>query len=466
MKRFMDERFLLHTDTAWELYAHAEELPIIDYHCHLIPQDIAQNRRFRNITDLALRGDHYKWRLMRACGVDERFITGDASDEEKFQKWCGTIEDCIGSPVYHWTHLEMRRYFGYEGEVSAQNYKEVWNHCNAIIDKDDFDVWSILKRFRVEQIGTTDDPADTLEHHLKVRQLRQEGKSLPLVTPTFRPSGALDIDAAGFGAYLERLGAAAGLSIGDWDGLLAALGQRLDFFQESGCLASDHALDPVVFDTSADAAVVLAKALRGEALSPADTNSYKTGLMLWLGGEYHRRGWAMQLHMGAQRNNNSARFRALGPDTGFDGMSDEPYSRPLAQLLDALELEGKLPKTILYGLNPASDAMLSVMIGHYQGGGIPGKMQWGSAWWFNDTKTGMQDHLVALANNGVLARFIGMLTDSRSFMSFPRHEYFRRILAQTLAGWVDAGEFPRDMPKLQKIMADICYNNSKAYFGL
>jgi glucuronate isomerase len=466
MKNFMDENFLLHSDTAVELYDCCKNLPIIDYHCHLEPSEIAENKRFRNITDLALGGDHYKWRLMRANGVEEKFITGTGSDQEKFYHWCATLEDCIGSPLYHWTHLEMRRYFQYHGPINGQNARELFEHCNEIIAGSEFSAWSILKKFKVEQIGTTDDPADTLEFHGQMAAHRATDPLLPVVLPTLRPSKATNIEAPGFLDYIKQLSQVSGVSIKSYHNLLEALSQRIDFFHEMGCRISDHALDPPVFarQTTESADKIFRRAVNGESLTQNEISVYKTELMLWLGQQYAAKGWVMQLHMAAQRNNNTRMVKLIGPDTGYDSMSDANYSYQLGQLLDALESKNALPKTILYGLNPVSDAMLATMAGNFQGGGIAGKIQWGAPWWFNDTKAGMESHLVTLANCGMLARFIGMLTDSRSFMSYPRHEYFRRIMAQTVANWVDNGEFPYDKEKLCKIVQGIAYYNAKQYF--
>ena len=465
MKPFMDKNFLLRSNTAVELFDYCKDLPIIDYHCHLIPQEIAENKHFRNITDLALGGDHYKWRLMRANGVPEAFITGTGSDEDKFFHWCATLEDCIGSPLYHWTYLEMRRYFDYDGPITGERAAEIYAHCNSIIEREDFSAWSIFKKFKVEQIGTTDDPADILEYHAQMIAHRAKDPELPLVYPTFRPSKAMNIEADGFGDYIKALAQVSGQPINSFDDLLSVLSDRIGFFHEMGCRISDHALDPPVFvNANENPNRIFRQALLGDSLSQTETDSYKTALMLWLGQQYAARGWVMQLHMGAQRNNNTRMVQKLGADTGYDSMSDASYSRPLGQLLDALEMKESLPKTILYGLNPVSDTMLSTMIGNFQGGGISGKIQWGAPWWFNDTKTGMQNHLITLANCGMLARFIGMLTDSRSFMSYPRHEYFRRIMAQTVADWVDNGEFPCDMVKLRQIVEGISYRNAAVYF--
>ena len=456
-KAFMDENFLLNSELGMALYNHCKDLPIIDYHCHLIPKEIAENKCFKNITDLALRGDHYKWRLMRACSVDEKFITGDGTDEEKFYHWCSTIEDCIGSPLYHWTHLEMRRYFDYDGPITAERAADVYAHCNKIIASEEFSAWNIFKKFRVEQIGTTDDPADSLEYHKQMIEHRAKDPSLPIVRPTFRPPLLPDA------TYLQKLSDVSGQAITDWESLLAAMQQRINFFNDMGCLASDHALDPPVFVEGCPDSVVK-KALAGETLTQKDVDIYKTSLIIELGQMYAAKGWVMQLHMGAQRNNNTRMFHKVGADAGFDSMSDAALSQPLAKILDALEMKNALPKTVLYALNPTADDMLSAIIGCFQGGGIPGKIQWGSAWWFNDTKTGMQKHMISLANNGVLARFIGMLTDSRSFMSYPRHEYFRRIMAQLVADYVDNGEFPNDMAKLHQIVEGIAYTNALKYF--
>ncbi|MCL2527524.1 MAG: glucuronate isomerase [Defluviitaleaceae bacterium] len=469
MKPFMDEKFLLHSDTAVKLYEYSKDLPIIDYHCHLEPKEIAENKRFRNITDLALGGDHYKWRLMRASGVEEKYITGDASDEEKFFHWCNTIQDCIGNPIYHWTHLEMRRYFDYDGPINGELAADIYAHCNKIIQKEDFCAWGILKKFKVEQIGTTDDPADTLEYHKQMANYRKTDPSLPLVSPTWRPSKAMNIEAPGFAEYIQKLGSASGIPIKSWDDLLAALSNRIDFFHEAGCLASDHALDPPVYAecTDGDVAAIFKKAIAGQAtLTQLEIDQYKTAIMLWLGKQYSAKGWAMQLHMAAQRNNNTRMFNKLGPDTGYDSMSDESFSRPLARILDGLDIQNNLPKTILYSLTPTSDMMLATMIGNFQGGGVKGKIQWGCPWWYNDTKPGIENHLIFLASAGVLSRFIGMLTDSRSFMSYPRHEYFRRIVAQVVAQWVEHGEFPHDDTKLKQIVQGIGYYNAKEYFGL
>jgi len=468
MKQFIGEQFLLHSDTAIKLYKSCKNLPIIDYHCHLDPKEIAENKRFNNITDLALGGDHYKWRLMRANGVEEKFITGNASDEEKFYHWCATIEDCIGNPLYHWTHLEMRRYFDYDGPINGAAAADIYAYCNKQLQQEDFSAWGIFKKFRIEQIGTTDDPADTLEHHKAMIVHRDRDPTLPLVSPTWRPSNIMNIEAPGFVNYVKKLKTVSGTPINNWEDLMTVLVNRLDYFHDAGCRVSDHSLEPPVYAecTQSQMEEIFQKGLKRENLSPLEIARYKTYIMTWLGKAYHAKGWVMQLHMTAQRSNNTRMVQMLGPDTGYDSISDEPYSRPLANILNGLDLTNQLPKTILYGLNPASDMMLATMIGNFQGGGVRGKIQWGCPWWFNDTKPGIESHLASLASAGVLARFIGMLTDSRSFMSYPRHEYFRRILAQVVGEWVEKGEFPDDEAKLRQIVQGISYCNAKEYFEL
>ena len=497
MRKFMDENFLLYNDTAAELYKHISELPIIDYHCHLEPRAIAENARFRNITELWLGGDHYKWRLMRHNGVPETHITGDAPDCEKFAAFCTTVQDLIGSPVFHWAHLELKNYFGFEGVITAENAPRIFEHCNKIIEREDFNVHGLLRQSRVEWLATTDEPIDSLEHHKRLQRLRRGNfgelsceapqrherlrrgnfgelsceasqrheNGLPTVLPTFRPDTVLKAG-RDFPDYIKKLSAAAKIKIADWHDLLAALSARMDFFAQMGCKISDHSLEPPVFCRTTDnaAAQVFKRLLAGEEISTQEATAYKTRLFSWLGGEYHRRGWAMQLHMGVQRDNNSRMLRLAGANTGFDCIADDSFSQTLALILDDLESRDVLPRTILYALNPACDDMLAVMTGGFAGRGIRGRVQWGSAWWFNDSKTGIQKHLTTLASHGILANFIGMLTDSRSFLSYSRHEYFRRILAQQLGEWVERGEFPSDMARLKKIAEDIAYYNVRNYF--
>ncbi|MCL1788289.1 MAG: glucuronate isomerase, partial [Defluviitaleaceae bacterium] len=405
-------------------------------------------------------------RLLRHNGVPERHITGDAPDKEKFAAFCTAIEKCIGNPVYHWAHLELKEYFGYNGVITADKADALYEMCNAQINQSDFNVQNLLKRSHVEWLGTTDDPADTLEYHIKIKADNIPG--VPKVLPSFRPSNALDLEKPGFASYMQKLGNMAGIAITDWESLTAALANRVGHFHEVGCRASDHSLEPPVFNAVAtvlDAEAALKKALKGETLTHDEITAYKTHLMVFLGGQYAKRNWVMQIHMGAQRNNNTRMLHLVGADAGFDSMSDQPFSLALNRLLNAMEEKDQLPRTVLYALNPTADDMLAATIGNFAGRGIKGRMQWGSAWWFNDTKPGMIKHMVTLASMGILANFIGMLTDSRSFISYPRHEYFRRILANQLGEWVEAGEFPADMDLLRKIAADIAYNNVKEYFG-
>ena len=462
MKKFMGDDFLLNSELAVKIFNEMKNLPIIDYHCHLEPKEIADNLRFKNITEIWLYGDHYKWRLMRANGIEEQYITGNASDYEKFEKWAATIEDCIGSPLYHWTHLELARYFDYHGLLSKKTAKECWDICNAAIQSDDFNVWNILKKFNVESLCTTDDPADTLEHH---RQLAESGMACK-VLPTLRPSKLMDIANKGYTEYVEKLSVAADCKIEEYSGLVAAVRMRIEFFDLLGCKLSDTALDPPVFEEYSpfEIDVIFRKAMNDRELTDEEVRKYKTALLIDMGKIYAELGWTMQLHMNAKRNNNTPMFEKLGADKGYDSIMDAEIANPLSSLLDALAKEDKLPRCILYSLNPAHDDLITTMIGNFQGGGIRGKMQHGSAWWFNDTKSGMEKQMISLANNGMLSTFIGMLTDSRSFLSYTRHEYFRRIVANMLADWAIKGEFPNDFDKLAEIGRNIAYYNAKNYF--
>jgi len=463
MKAFMDENFLLSNDTAVTLYhQYAKEMPIYDYHCHISPKEIAENKKYRNITEIWLGGDHYKWRAMRSNGVPEKYITGDASDKEKFMKWAETMPYCIGNPLYHWTHLELKRYFGIDKLLSPETADEIWEKCNAVLEN--LTVRDIIKKSNVKLLCTTDDPTDTLEYHKAIA----EDKTFDVkVLPAFRPDKSFNIEKEGFKEWIAKLGQVVGFEIKTFDDLTKALKARLEYFHEVGCRISDHALDPVVFEpgTADEATVILQKGLKGEVLTEKEIKKYKTQVMLFLGREYARLGWTMQLHIGTIRNNNSRMMRLLGPDTGFDAIADYTYGESLAKFLDALDSTDQLPKTILYTLNPRDNEMLGTIIGCFQGG-IPGKMQFGSGWWFNDQKDGMIRQMVALANLGLLSRFVGMLTDSRSFLSYTRHEYFRRILCNLLGEWVENGEAPNDMKLLGEMVQNICYNNAKNYFGI
>jgi glucuronate isomerase len=464
MKPFMDENFLLTNKTAATLYHdYAKKMPIFDYHCHLSPKEIAENKRYRNITEVWLGGDHYKWRAMRANGVDERYITGDAPDKEKFLKWAETMPACIGNPLYHWTHLELKRFFGIDTLLSPATAEEIWEKCNALLQKDDFAARGLIERSNVKVLCTTDDPADSLEYHAAIAK----DKSFTVkVLPAFRPDKSFNIDKAGFAEYIAKLGKAAGKNIASFGDLTAALGQRLEFFHAAGCRVSDHALDPIVFETATDAELdaILVKGLKGEKLAEAEVRKFKTAVMLFLGRGYARLGWVMQLHMDTLRNVNTRAMRVLGPDTGFDAIADYTLGDSLAKFLDALDNTEELPKTIVYSLNPRDNDMLATIVGSFQGGGVASKMQLGSGWWYNDQKDGMIKQMVALANVGLLSRFVGMLTDSRSFLSYTRHEYFRRILCNLIGEWVEAGEVPNDIALLGAMVENICFNNARDYF--
>ena len=465
MKHFMDEEFLLDTQTARELYhGVAEKQPIMDYHCHVSPKEIAENRSFANLTQLWLEGDHYKWRLMRACGVPEHLITGDAPDQEKFRAWAATLERAVGNPIYHWSHLELKRYFGFDGYLTSRNADAVWEHCQKVIG-DGMRVRDILKKSNVTLLCTTDDPADDLCWH---EQLAADDTLETVVLPAFRPDKAVNLEKSDFADYIAKLSQSAGTEIQNMDTLLAALDRRMDYFAAHGCTVADHGLDNIVFRPADTAALdtILQKRLTGLPITEEELWQYKTALLLYFGRGYARRGWVMQLHFAAQRNNNTRMFRQLGPDTGYDSIGPAVNLPDLARLLDTLEAEEALPKTILYSLDPNDNAALVTLMGCYQGEGVRSKLQHGSAWWFNDHIDGMREQMKALANTGALSKFVGMVTDSRSFLSYPRHEYFRRILCDLIGSTVERGLYPADMDTLKKIVCDISFNNAKEYFGI
>lgn len=460
----MDEHFLLGSETARRLYHdYAKPMPIIDYHCHLSPQEIWEDRTYRSLTEIWLGGDHYKWRAMRANGVDERYVTGDADDYDKFLAYARTLPQAIGNPLYHWSHLELQRYFGIDEPLDERSAPSIWERANRMLREGGLSARTLITKSNVEVICTTDDPADSLEYHLK---LKEDAQFRTKVLPSFRPDKALELNRAGFAEWIGRLEQAAGIPVRTYDDLLAALEARVDFFHNAGCRVSDHALDVVVYEEAAgeEAAAAFAEALQGRTVSGEAERKYKTHLLIFLGKLYAERGWAMQYHMNAMRNNNTRRLAELGPDTGFDSIGDTAIARPLSRLLDALERENALPKTILYSLHPGHNPIVAAMIGNFQGGGVPGKIQFGSAWWFNDTKEGMLAQLRTLADFGLLGRFIGMLTDSRSFLSYTRHEYFRRILCNLIGEWAENGEVPNDLQMLGDIVQNISYRNAKAYF--
>ena len=469
MKNFMDDQdFLLSTKTGEELFHNfAEGMPIVDYHCHISPKEIWEDKRFENITEVWLGGDHYKWRLMRANGVDERFITGDAPAREKFQKWAETLGRCVGNPVFEWSHLELKRYFGYEGVLNGKTAQEVWDLANAKLAEASFTCRNLIKQSNVRMICTTDDPADSFEWHKKIAA---DDSFDVQVVPAMRPDAALRIERGQeFADYCKRLSEVAGVEVSDFEGMKAAISKRYDVAHELGCRASDHALDYVMYvpATADEIEAIFAKGLAAEPLTEEEVLKYKTAFMQFVAGEYVRLGWAMQLHFGCIRNNSTRMFERLGPDTGFDAMNDEGRNAPrLARFLDLLEREDALPRTILYSLNPADNGVIGTVMGCFQtDSDIAGRIQMGSAWWFNDHKAGMEKQLTDLMDLGVVSTFVGMLTDSRSFLSYTRHEYFRRILCRVLGRDMAQGLVPDDMEMVGSMAADISYRNAKQYFN-
>ena len=468
MTPFLSEDFLLQTAAARRLYHdYAEAMPIFDYHCHLPVEDISADRIFPNLTRIWLNGDHYKWRAMRANGIQERFITGAADDWEKFAAWAATVPKTLRNPLYHWTHLELKRYFGVTDRLlNPETARGIYDHCNARLSTADFSTRAILARMGVKVVCTTDDPADRLEHH---RALQADPTFTVKVLPAFRPDKAMAIeDPKAYNLYLDKLAAVTGVSIRDYDALLAALKGRHDFFHQTGCRLSDHGLEhPYAADfTPDDIPPIFAKVRRGEHPTALEIDRFKTALLLELARMDADRGWTQQFHFGALRNTNSRAFRELGPDTGYDSIGDWPLAVSLARFLDRLAGEGRLARTILYVLNPSDNDVVATMIGNFQDGSVPGKIQFGSGWWFNDQKDGMQRQIDALSNMGLLSRFVGMLTDSRSFLSYPRHEYFRRVLCNLLGRDMENGELPPDFDLVGGMVRDICYRNAERYFGI
>jgi glucuronate isomerase len=468
MKSFLTEDFLLQTQTARALYHDfAETMPIFDYHCHLPVEEIAADKTFENLTDIWLRGDHYKWRAMRANGIAERLITGDASDFEKFQAWAATVPNTLRNPLYHWTHLELKRYFGVSGKLlNPETAEEIYTGCSARLREGDFSTRRILERMNVKVVCTTDDPTDTLEHHLRLKADR----TFPVkVLPAFRPDKALGVESPkDFNKWVGRLEASAGLAVNSFDSFLEAIRRRHDFFHQAGCRLSDHGIEhPFAVDyTAKDVNNAFQKARQGKKPTPAEALKYKSAVMLELARMDAEKGWTQQFHFGALRNINSKAMATLGPDTGYDTIGDFEMARTLARFLDGLEREGRLAKTILYVMNSRDNEVVATAIGCFQDGSLPGKMQFGSAWWFNDQKDGIERQINTLSNMGLLGRFVGMLTDSRSFLSYPRHEYFRRVLCNLLGNDVENGELPDDMELLGGMVKDICFRNAEAYFGI
>ncbi len=464
MKQFMDEDFLLSNEVAKKLYNdYAKDMPIFDYHCHLIPAEIAGDKKYNNITEIWLYGDHYKWRAMRSFGIDEKYITGDSTDFEKFQAFAKTMPYLIGNPIYHWSHLELKRYFGVTETLNEKNAEKIWNQCNEVIKSNGFTAKKLIMNSNVKYIGTTDDPADDLRYH---QEIAKDKNFTCEVRPAWRPDKAVKIGNEGFAEYIKVLGATENTEITSFDELLEVLKKRLQFFVDNGCTITDHAMDRVYFRDTTEEEVdgILKKALRGEKLTQEEIEKYSTLIMVKLIEMYHGHGMVLQLHIGALRNNNTRMFKKLGPDTGFDSIDDGEVAQSLSRLLDTLDSEDKLPKTILYCLNPRDNEVLATMLGNFQGGGIAGKIQFGSGWWFNDQKDGMIRQMTALSQLGLISKFVGMLTDSRSFLSYTRHEYFRRILCNYLGELVENGEYPCDMEVLGSVVQDICFNNANKYF--
>jgi len=463
---FIHDNFLLASRAARRLYHEfAKPEPILDYHCHLSPRDIAENRQFANLFEIWLAGDHYKWRAMRANGVPERFCTGDAAPVEKFKAWAATVPHTLRNPLYHWTHLELSRYFGIDDLLDSSSAKRIWDVANERLAAPEFSVHGILKKFRVTTLCTTDDPADDLRHHAATVRSGLETR----VLPAFRPDAALTVHRPeAFNAWLGRLAETSGSEIDSLSALLEALRRRRDFFHDYGCRVSDHGLDRCYADPcpDAEAAAIFDAAFRGRPASPQDHAKFASFVMLFLGRLYAERGWTMQLHLGALRNNNTRLFGQLGPDTGFDSIADSAQTAALGAFLDRLDAENALPRTIVYNLNPADNYAFAAMMGNFQDGSIAGKMQLGSGWWFLDQKEAMEWQINALSNLGLLSRFVGMTTDSRSFMSYPRHEYFRRVLCNLLGRDIEAGEIPDDDALLGPLVRGICHGNARQYFNL
>ncbi len=464
---FIKKNFLLQNSWAEKLfYDYSDSLPIIDYHCHISPQQISENYQFQNITQIWLLGDHYKWRAMRTAGIDEKFITGTASDWEKFEKWASVVPKTIGNPLFHWTHLELKRYFDVDILLTPDTAKEIWNHCNTLLNKNDLSAQGILRKMNVEAVCTTDDPVDRLEFH---QNFVKERSVTTKMLPAFRPDKALSVENNElFIDWIEKLSEVSGIAITSYDDLIEALQQRHNYFHENGCRLSDHGLEHIYYSDNlsiVDAKNIFLKLINSESVSSNELHVYKSALLLELARMDYESGWVQQFHLGALRNVNSKMHHLIGPDTGFDSMGNFSQILPLSKFLDHLNSENKLAKTILYNLNPGDNPMFSTLIGNFQDGKTPGKMQHGSAWWFLDQKDGIEKQLTTLGNMGLLSQFVGMLTDSRSFLSYPRHEYFRRILCNQLGTGIANGLIPDDLELVGAMVSDISYHNAKNYFG-
>ena len=466
MDNFITDNFILETKSAQRLYYdHAAKLPIIDYHCHLSPQDIANDRQFNSITEAWLEGDHYKWRAMRTNGVDESFITGKKDDFQKFQKWAETVPQTLRNPLYHWTHLELKRYFGVDNLLNPQTAKAIYDDTSAKLQSKEYSVRNLMLKMNVEAVCTTDDPIDTLEHHKKIAV---DGFKVK-VLPAWRPDKAMAVEDPGaFNQYIDKLAAAANLEISTFENLIDALRIRHDYFHANGCRLSDHGLETFFAEeyTESEIRTIFKKVRERKNLIAEDILKFKSAMLYHFSILDHEKNWVQQFHIGALRNNNSRMLKTLGPDTGFDSISDLPVAQSMSKFLNRLDSDDRLAKTILYNLNPSDNEVYATMLGNFQGGGIPGKIQWGSAWWFLDQKTGMEKHIESLSALGLLSRFVGMLTDSRSLLSYPRHEYFRRILCNILGNDMEKGEIPSDFELVGKMVENISYHNAKNYFNL
>ncbi len=465
MKKFLDNNFLLENKTAEMLYhEHAKNMPVIDYHCHLSPSEIAEDKIFKNITRIWLNGDHYKWRAMRANGIPEQFITGDASDIDKFKKWAETVPNTLRNPLYHWTHLELNRYFGIQKLLNPGTAVEIYNETSEKLSSAEFSVRNLLRRMKVEVVCTTDDPVDSLEFH---RKINNDGFEIK-VLPAWRPDKSMAVENPGFyNNYLDQLASVSDLDINTFQSLLDALQKRHDYFHQQGCRLSDHGLETFYAEPFNDSeiAVIFKRIRSGNFLTLDEILKFKSAMLIIFGEMDHEKNWAQQFHIGAIRNNNSRMFKTLGPDIGFDSIGDFEIAKSMSKLFDRLDSKNMLAKTIVYNLNPRDNELLISMIYNFNDGTVPGKMQYGSGWWFLDQKDGIEKQLNALSNMGLLSRFVGMLTDSRSFLSYPRHEYFRRILCNLIGKDVENGELPNEPEHLGKMVENICYYNARDYFG-
>lgn len=465
MKPFLDEHFLLHNTTAQKLYHdYAKQMPVIDYHCHLPPAQIAADTQFENITQAWLYGDHYKWRAMRANGVDERFITGNSTDEEKFTKWAETVPYTLRNPLYHWTHLELQRYFNIDTILNGSSAATVYEAASATINSPKYSVRNLLRKMTVRTVCTTDDPTDSLEFH---QQLKNDGFEIPIL-PAYRPDMAMNVDSAeNFNNYMSKLETASNISISDFTDYTNALKNRHDYFAANGCSVSDHGLEEIYAEDYTDAEIrsIFDEIRVGKELTSEQNRKFKSAMLVLFAEWDAEKNWVQQYHLGAIRNNNSRMASKLGADTGWDSIGNFNHGKNLSKFLNRLDTQDKLAKTILYNLNPADNELMATMIGNFNDGSVAGKVQWGSAWWFLDQKDGMTKQINALSNMGLLSRFVGMLTDSRSFLSFPRHEYFRRLLCNLFGEEIERGELPADLEWTGKVIQDICFNNSAAYFG-